>query len=1092
MKLFTKEIDKKLAAQYHLGADLNAQMVVAKIFNPYGNGRWFLVNSDPADPDYLWAIVQIGDVVEVGSVSRKELERLRVGRFGFPLERDLGFSQRNAQEVYNGLLNGKFYAKGGMADTTDSYAVGGLTPGRWYKDNQGVEYKFIGKIDNGPDKDKLLFNDGTKSMFKTLDEFGEKPKENKLFGWFEKGGEVLKKYGFETIDDAVKALKSGDISTTKFMDILYEYEVKGKGKLKDGGYMADGGKLSVDRRLAYLAKLNKYLQDQLLGKKIEGWDVYEAPEPMGLYFKNEKNDLVLEPNHIWLDPKKDEYDLYGINIYYDKADVNLPYDNIFHRRGLTFDDIPKDADKFIDFITEKLKRNDERGPYKRKKTTKDEKIALEILENAWKKKGEDSGITQAAWDRIQLKYYQGDRDLPSWLVIKYANGVKRDNQDLYKVGDRDYMTEDEVLAAIAKEIGLSVEGKDDTRLDVLVRHFGSKQDEELLKEIDEEKKGTLWFRQSPILLEKAEELHARLLKKASKKMAEKNIPFVYLNTLAEYKPKDDDYKHGGYMADGGEIFKHVENVYKDENGVIHIDAYTTSEDDDDEDYDEDEGTIVAYVFPDGKFAYLDARAIHDKNVQKIIKESGGTSVIEDLFEVPEYIPQEIQEILDKYNEGFDGGDYEALKKAQKEVQEYGFTFDYDLGGGAFDLHVVDDYDAAATAYDKGDDGDPDYPDDWDDYANGGVIKVGDTIRIKDGLNLGSLMNLEGQDLEVKKITNYEFASGVKKYYHVVYDGNKYEVREDFVANQKMADGGKLNIGTIKKTDTSVLFDKQSGKFYANVIDGLGNRINKLNVNTIDDLFEDYPTFRLNTTGEKEFPESMADGGYNDPILIAMRANQGKAKLQSVKGNQNQGKISMLLKERARIEREMEQEAELEGGPKADKYATMLIKIDQDIKKLKNKMAMGGTTKFADKVKSIQASLLKRKKVAPSVQKDYGKTYNKAEAKESAKRIVGAMTAKERLMAKKKMADGGLVSEKPKFKKLMNLEDRAKASRDKARNYAKWNTTIGENYRRRWYKMAEKLRGWGTDQGYSKTKPEWVKYCKEQNIVEDYNFGDVLA
>jgi hypothetical protein len=309
---------------------------------------------------------------------------------------------------------------------------------------------------------------------------------------------------------------------------------------------------------------------------------------------------------------------------------------------------------------------------------------------------------------------------------------------------------------------------------------------------------------------------------------------------------------------------------------------------------------------------------------------------------------------------------------------------------------------------------------------------------------------------------------------------------------EMADGGKLNIGTIKKTDTDVLFDKKNGTFYVNVIDGGGNRVNKIEVNTIDDVFAKYPTFRLNTKGEKEFPEFMSDGGYNDPILIAMRANQGKAKLQSVKGNQNQGKISMLLKERARIEREMEQEAELEGGPKADMYATMLIKIDQDIKKLKNKMAMGGTTKFADKVKSIQASLLKRKKVAPSVQKDYGKTYNKAEAKEAATRITGAMTAKERLMDKKKMADGGLVSEKPKFKKLMDLEDRAKASRDKARNYAKWNATIGENYRRRWYKMAEKLRGWGTDKAYSKTKPEWVKYCKEQNVVEDYNFGDVLA
>jgi hypothetical protein len=63
--------------------------------------------------------------------------------------------------------------------------------------------------------------------------------------------------------------------------------------------------------------------------------------------------------------------------------------------------------------------------------------------------------------------------------------------------------------------------------------------------------------------------------------------------------------------------------------------------------------------------------------------------------------------------------------------------------------------------------------------------------------------------------------------------------------------------------------------------------------------------------------------------------------------------------------------------------------------------MGGKVKFADKVKSIKASLLERKKVSPKVQKDYGKTYSPKEAEESAKRIVGAMTAKERLMAKRK-------------------------------------------------------------------------------------------
>jgi hypothetical protein len=57
------------------------------------------------------------------------------------------------------------------------------------------------------------------------------------------------------------------------------------------------------------------------------------------------------------------------------------------------------------------------------------------------------------------------------------------------------------------------------------------------------------------------------------------------------------------------------------------------------------------------------------------------------------------------------------------------------------------------------------------------------------------------------------------------------------------------------------------------------------------------------------------------------------------------------------------------------------------------MGMGGKVKFEDKVKAVQKSLLKRKKVAPVVQKDYGKTYNKKEALESARRIIGAQTAK---------------------------------------------------------------------------------------------------
>jgi hypothetical protein len=59
----------------------------------------------------------------------------------------------------------------------------------------------------------------------------------------------------------------------------------------------------------------------------------------------------------------------------------------------------------------------------------------------------------------------------------------------------------------------------------------------------------------------------------------------------------------------------------------------------------------------------------------------------------------------------------------------------------------------------------------------------------------------------------------------------------------------------------------------------------------------------------------------------------------------------------------------------------------------NKMAMGGKVKFADKVKEVKASLLKRKKVSPKVQKDYGKTYSPKEAEQSAKRIIGAQVKK---------------------------------------------------------------------------------------------------
>jgi hypothetical protein len=153
MKLFTKEIDKKLFEQYSKGSNLESQKVVAKIFNPYGRGVWYLLNSDPNDPDYIWAIVNLFEV-EMGSVSRSELESLRVPPFRLPLERDLYFTPVNAKELYDGLLQGKHYATGGTMDSAMSNdpMIGGTMASSMAKgggfDQYGNPYGFDDEMDS--------------------------------------------------------------------------------------------------------------------------------------------------------------------------------------------------------------------------------------------------------------------------------------------------------------------------------------------------------------------------------------------------------------------------------------------------------------------------------------------------------------------------------------------------------------------------------------------------------------------------------------------------------------------------------------------------------------------------------------------------------------------------------------------------------------------------------------------------------------------------------------------------------------------------------------------------------------------------------
>jgi len=62
-----------------------------KIFSQEGSSTWLLCGMEE-DDDTLWAICDIGQgVVEYGTVSLRDLEMARGGRFGFPCERDKFF-----------------------------------------------------------------------------------------------------------------------------------------------------------------------------------------------------------------------------------------------------------------------------------------------------------------------------------------------------------------------------------------------------------------------------------------------------------------------------------------------------------------------------------------------------------------------------------------------------------------------------------------------------------------------------------------------------------------------------------------------------------------------------------------------------------------------------------------------------------------------------------------------------------------------------------------------------------------------------------------------------------------------------------------
>ena len=91
MKLLTKAIEKKfekfpIRSQDGKGEDAE---VLVKYFNPYGSGTWLITEAQKQEDGWLmYGYCHIFEW-EWGYVSLRELENIRIGRYGLGIERDL-------------------------------------------------------------------------------------------------------------------------------------------------------------------------------------------------------------------------------------------------------------------------------------------------------------------------------------------------------------------------------------------------------------------------------------------------------------------------------------------------------------------------------------------------------------------------------------------------------------------------------------------------------------------------------------------------------------------------------------------------------------------------------------------------------------------------------------------------------------------------------------------------------------------------------------------------------------------------------------------------------------------------------------------
>jgi hypothetical protein len=859
MKLFTKDIDKKLFAQFEQGSDLENQMVVAKIFNPYGRGVWYIVNSDPSDPDYLWAIVDLFEV-EAGSVSRSELETIKVPPFRLPLERDMYFTPINAAELYRGLLAGKRYAEGGEisieAQNKDMLLNYAKEFEEAAKKAEKVMPWVIAKIERSStdlsDVTHYLSSENEKRR-----EYGNGEGEEE----YADGGEI--KWQDAQLGDSALV-----VSENKMGVIMKPYGRKFHLKF------ADGTEKTYDAsELKFFGDIDDFDRGGMMaeGGEVKGFDAMSFREVTTR----------------------------------DGSKVEVMRDRKFYRGSL------KDviSEVYEDFYPTDVYANI-------KERSREGFIAKVKSDGTAKIMADGYGFTKGEEVKVEKKVEEEKEEKSpkkKLFGIFEDGGETRSMSDIYKDLENKRTT---IRLKIASVIGI------DKALESLNQDFVI----------------------SPF----------KLIESAV------NKGFITIDEIDEKM----------WDAATEEAYD-VDSTYRDSGEGIGS------------------SDINAFINSMLKSAGINMQVV--ENRYQRMAEGGEVEEGVDLFEDYDNIPSNVQKVLDKYSDAFEDGDYKELEKANKELGKIGYTFEYGLDGQAYDLRKV------------GEKGKSEY------MAKGGEIsvKVGDKVKSKSGIE-GEVYESTGMFFKLQD-----------KYGN---KGQKFYSTRDFKPSEikSMAQGGEFGVDKHK-----IYFSS-----FAEVMEAI-NDIADENGYKIVEIFPDLSyggvsygqTKRAKVELEWNGKEKVGKSKKREKNTLNVqiyRMDSGNYELNSYFSYAEGGKMEkggkiykIQVKDSDDLQPKWQDDTFYTGGKKylsygeAQKavkklqgdtaYYSKQFKVIED----KEKMAMGGKVKFADKVKSIKKSLLERKKVSPKVQKDYGKTYSPKEAEESAKRIVGAMTAKERLMEKRK-------------------------------------------------------------------------------------------